>query len=509
MCKIGLSATSRGRRSRSATCPGPPRDGRQPIGASPRRKEDAPAAPGTRALPRRPAPPGSRPPGRGAQPPRPRARPRGRRGRGARHARRARGLRGRRSPRGRARDPRALRRHAQHPALRAGRPRVRRGAVRRRAGGRGRRGRSVSPERRDGRRPRRLRSPAPGHDAGRRGARPSIACTRPGPTMPRWSCAATVGDAERAFPSADLVVEEELRHPRITAVPIEPRGVLAFRDPESGHLVVWSSTQNPYLVRDVVAAALGLPGRAGARPGARRGRRVRAEGLRLPRGAAGPGRRAAPRPPGQVGRGPPRALRRDRARPRAGARGAHRLPAGRHDRGDRGRVHGRRRRLSRRGHGPDAQHREPPARPVPRPPLPERRHELRDEQDAERRVPRRGTARSRLRHGAAHRHRRAAPRPRSRSRCGGATWCSPARCPTGPGSPTRTGSPSPTIRATSRPGSTARSSCSARGAPRPPAGPGVARGAGSASASPATSRAPASGPTRARRSASIRAARSS
>jgi aerobic carbon-monoxide dehydrogenase large subunit len=69
----------------------------------------------------------------------------------------------------------------------------------------------------------------------------------------------TVGDAERAFPSADLVVEEELRHPRITAVPIEPRGVLAFRDPESGHLVVWSSTQNPYLVRDVVAVTLGLP----------------------------------------------------------------------------------------------------------------------------------------------------------------------------------------------------------------------------------------------------------
>ena len=68
------------------------------------------------------------------------------------------------------------------------------------------------------------------------------------------------GDVERAFAAADLiVVEEELRHPRITAVPIEPRGVLAYRDPESGRLVVWSSTQNPYVVRDAVSVVLGIP----------------------------------------------------------------------------------------------------------------------------------------------------------------------------------------------------------------------------------------------------------
>jgi carbon-monoxide dehydrogenase large subunit len=67
------------------------------------------------------------------------------------------------------------------------------------------------------------------------------------------------GDVELALASADLVVEERLYHPRITAVPIEPRGVLAYRDAESGLLVVWSSTQNPYLVRDVVSVALGIP----------------------------------------------------------------------------------------------------------------------------------------------------------------------------------------------------------------------------------------------------------
>jgi carbon-monoxide dehydrogenase large subunit len=69
----------------------------------------------------------------------------------------------------------------------------------------------------------------------------------------------SVGDAERALSTGDLVVDERLRHPRITAVPIEPRGVLAYRDGESGLLVVWSSTQNPYLVRDIVSGVLGIP----------------------------------------------------------------------------------------------------------------------------------------------------------------------------------------------------------------------------------------------------------
>ena len=42
-------------------------------------------------------------------------------------------------------------------------------------------------------------------------------------------------------------------------MPIETRGVLAYRDRDSGALVVSSSTQSPYTLRDVVAAALGLP----------------------------------------------------------------------------------------------------------------------------------------------------------------------------------------------------------------------------------------------------------
>ncbi|HXJ83479.1 MAG TPA: xanthine dehydrogenase family protein molybdopterin-binding subunit [Candidatus Methylomirabilis sp.] len=69
----------------------------------------------------------------------------------------------------------------------------------------------------------------------------------------------SIGDAERALGEAEVVVSERLRHARLSAVFIEPRGALAYKDPDSGGLVLWSSTQNPYAVRDAVARILGLP----------------------------------------------------------------------------------------------------------------------------------------------------------------------------------------------------------------------------------------------------------
>jgi aerobic carbon-monoxide dehydrogenase large subunit len=71
--------------------------------------------------------------------------------------------------------------------------------------------------------------------------------------------AAMVGDSEAAFASAAVVLGERFRHPRLAAAPIETRGAIAWPDPESGTLVVWASIQNPYRLRDAVAAALGLP----------------------------------------------------------------------------------------------------------------------------------------------------------------------------------------------------------------------------------------------------------
>ncbi len=68
-----------------------------------------------------------------------------------------------------------------------------------------------------------------------------------------------VGDVEAALGQAHLVLQERFRHPRLAGVPIEPRGVLAYREDESDTLVIWSSTQNPYRLRDAIAGVLGLP----------------------------------------------------------------------------------------------------------------------------------------------------------------------------------------------------------------------------------------------------------
>src|SRR5437899_4473043 len=67
-----------------------------------------------------------------------------------------------------------------------------------------------------------------------------------------------VGDVARGFAQAHEVVEVRLSVPRIAAMPIEPRGVVAQPDAPDGRLTVWSSTQVPFAVRAAVAAALGL-----------------------------------------------------------------------------------------------------------------------------------------------------------------------------------------------------------------------------------------------------------
>jgi carbon-monoxide dehydrogenase large subunit len=66
-----------------------------------------------------------------------------------------------------------------------------------------------------------------------------------------------MGDVETALHEADVILLERLRHARLAAVPVETRGVLAY--PEGDTLVVMSSTQSPYSLRDVVASALDLP----------------------------------------------------------------------------------------------------------------------------------------------------------------------------------------------------------------------------------------------------------
>ncbi len=65
------------------------------------------------------------------------------------------------------------------------------------------------------------------------------------------------GDIETGFREADVIVEQEYRCPAVQHVPLEPHVALACF--EMGQLTVWSSTQSPYAVRDLLAQIFKLP----------------------------------------------------------------------------------------------------------------------------------------------------------------------------------------------------------------------------------------------------------
>ncbi|HXG53527.1 MAG TPA: xanthine dehydrogenase family protein molybdopterin-binding subunit [candidate division Zixibacteria bacterium] len=66
------------------------------------------------------------------------------------------------------------------------------------------------------------------------------------------------GDVERAFAEAEHVVRMRIASPRLVALALEPRGVVARPEP-TGDLTVWLSTQSPHRVRPDLAAAIGFP----------------------------------------------------------------------------------------------------------------------------------------------------------------------------------------------------------------------------------------------------------
>ncbi len=67
----------------------------------------------------------------------------------------------------------------------------------------------------------------------------------------------TMGEVNAAFAKADVVVEGEVVHPRVSAAPMEGRGVIAMPDGLDG-VVAWSSTQAPHLVGEAIAESLQL-----------------------------------------------------------------------------------------------------------------------------------------------------------------------------------------------------------------------------------------------------------
>ena len=69
---------------------------------------------------------------------------------------------------------------------------------------------------------------------------------------------ADVGDVDRAFAEADLVVSDVFTTNRHGGVPMETRGVLASHDPRDGRLTVWGPTKVPHANRNLLARFLGI-----------------------------------------------------------------------------------------------------------------------------------------------------------------------------------------------------------------------------------------------------------
>jgi aerobic carbon-monoxide dehydrogenase large subunit len=68
-----------------------------------------------------------------------------------------------------------------------------------------------------------------------------------------------MGDVDRAFAEADLVVTERLRIQRHFACSLETRGVLAEWDATIDELTLWTSSQIAHIARDLLSDVLGMP----------------------------------------------------------------------------------------------------------------------------------------------------------------------------------------------------------------------------------------------------------
>ena len=67
------------------------------------------------------------------------------------------------------------------------------------------------------------------------------------------------GDVDKAFAEADHICRLHMKSPRLVAMSMEARGVLAHPDPVRNELTVWLSTQGPHRARADLANSLGFP----------------------------------------------------------------------------------------------------------------------------------------------------------------------------------------------------------------------------------------------------------
>ncbi len=63
---------------------------------------------------------------------------------------------------------------------------------------------------------------------------------------------------DKAFAEADVVISQRMMNQRLIPNAIEPRGVVAHYEPGKESMTIWSSTQNPHILRSMIAAMNGL-----------------------------------------------------------------------------------------------------------------------------------------------------------------------------------------------------------------------------------------------------------
>jgi carbon-monoxide dehydrogenase large subunit len=63
---------------------------------------------------------------------------------------------------------------------------------------------------------------------------------------------------DAAFAKAEIVISQRMVNHRLAPSAMEPRGVVAHFEPGKGSMTIWSSTQNPHILRTFIAALTGL-----------------------------------------------------------------------------------------------------------------------------------------------------------------------------------------------------------------------------------------------------------
>ena len=63
---------------------------------------------------------------------------------------------------------------------------------------------------------------------------------------------------DRAFAQAEVIIKQRMLNQRLVPNAMEPRGVVAHFEPGKGTMTIWSSTQNPHILRTMIAAMIGM-----------------------------------------------------------------------------------------------------------------------------------------------------------------------------------------------------------------------------------------------------------